>query len=104
MRSGKLTSPTPEISEADWQRTPVSVQRFIVEMVQRLAQLEEQVRVLEEKNRLLEERLGSDSQNSSKPPSSDGPEVQPRPGRGVAASQDMKGMGGSCIQSSSVSV
>lgn len=46
-----------------------------------LEPLEELVTTLQERIRELEARLGMDSTNSSKPPSSDPPQAKPRRGR-----------------------
>jgi transposase len=58
-----------QISEADWQATPVSVKELVEALMEEVAQLKVQVAVLEEK-------LGKNSKNSSKAPSGDGPEVK----------------------------
>ncbi len=47
-----------KIPKADWDATPLSVQMLVRVLSERLAQ--------------LEEKLGQNSQNSSRPPSSDG--------------------------------
>jgi transposase len=62
-----------EISAEDWQRTPASVKRLLLASASEVAELKERVALLEEENRLLREQLASNSQNSSRPPSSDGP-------------------------------
>jgi transposase len=56
----------PGISEDDWTATPVAVRALITSLIQRIAD--------------LEDRLNQNSQNSSKPPSSD-PPYKPRPPR-----------------------
>jgi len=45
----------------------------VVRLDQELVGARERVRLLEEENRVLRARLGGDSSNSSRPPSSDGP-------------------------------
>jgi len=57
------------ISAEDWERTPSAVR---VVLVTRVAQLEKEVVELRAKVAALEEKLGQNSRNSSKPPSSDG--------------------------------
>jgi transposase len=57
-------TPPPEISAEDWAATPVAVRVLVTELLQRIAR--------------LEARLNQTSQNSSKPPSSDPPQVRPR--------------------------
>jgi hypothetical protein len=61
------------INADDWQHTPANVQRFIVELVERLGKVEAQLAAVQEENRLLRERLAGNSGNSSSPPSADGP-------------------------------
>jgi len=66
----------PLVSEHDWQATPVRVQRVLVAVVAvggQLPALHQQVAALAERVRELEARLGRDSSNSSRPPSSDPP-------------------------------
>lgn len=95
MSSEQLIPPTPEITDEDWQHTPASVRRLVLDLIRRVAQLEaevsalreqnrllqEQNQLLQEQNRLLQERLGQNSQNSSQPPSSDGPAAPERPAK-----------------------
>ena len=51
-------------SESDWLATPEPVRRYVESLAQRIEQ--------------LESRLNQNSQNSSKPPSSDPPYQRPR--------------------------
>jgi transposase len=60
-----------EISAEDWERTPASVKRLVMALASEVAGLKQRVLVLEEENRLLREQLAGNSQNSSRPPSSD---------------------------------
>ncbi|MBK9940686.1 MAG: IS66 family transposase [Kouleothrix sp.] len=76
------------IPDADWARTPTSVQavvRALVQVVQdqqlQLHAALEQIATLQQRVADLEARLKSHSQNSSKPPSSDPPSAPPRPAR-----------------------
>lgn len=62
-----------EISADDWQRTPASVKRLLLALASEVAELKQRLAVLEEENRLLREQLAGNSQNSSRPPSSDKP-------------------------------
>ena len=64
--------PELPISPEDWEKTPASVQVVIVMLWQEIPTLKEQV----EK---LQERLNKNSQNSSKPPSSDPPQKRSYP-------------------------
>lgn len=73
-----MPPPLPAISDDDWSRTPLSVQHLIVDSIRRVAQLEAEVSALHEQNRWLQERLSQNSQNSSQPPSADGPTAPPR--------------------------
>ena len=57
-------TPPPGISEEDWAATPVAVRVLVMELLQRVAR--------------LEARLKQTSRNSSKPPSCDPPQAQPR--------------------------
>jgi transposase len=72
MDLGPMAQPEQEISEEEWQRTPARVKRLIQD-------LERRVSALEQENQRLREQLGSNSANSSLPPTSDRPEVPPRP-------------------------
>jgi hypothetical protein len=73
-----MSAPPAGISEADWAATPASV-REIVGQVQALREENEQLRAqltaLAAELTGLRERIGRKSRNSSRPPSSDGPEV-----------------------------
>jgi transposase len=52
---------------------------LVVEQARVIAELREQVAALEAENAELKRRLGMDSTNSSKPPSSDSPFAKPAP-------------------------
>ena len=65
--------PELPISSEDWARTPPAVQAVVLT-------LWEEVRILRARVAALEERLGRNSQNSSRPPSTDPPGL-PRPQR-----------------------
>lgn len=54
-----------KVPKADWEATPASIQALVLVLSERLQQQDERLRQ-------LEERLNQNSQNSSKPPSSDG--------------------------------
>ncbi|MEM6716922.1 MAG: DUF6444 domain-containing protein, partial [Cyanobacteria bacterium P01_C01_bin.147] len=75
-----------KVPKADWEATPASIQALVLVLSERLQQQDERLRQ-------LEERLNQHSQNSSKPPSSDGfgPSLKPkksakRPSRGPSKS------------------
>lgn len=58
-------------SEEEWAQTPLAVQEFVLALVAR-------VQALEAELSSLRERVKRNSHNSSKPPSSDGPDVPPK--------------------------
>jgi hypothetical protein len=74
--------PELPISEEDWKETRPAVQAVVIALWQQVKVLQAQVEALQAEVAQLRERLGQNSQNSSKPPSSDGPEAPPRSGRG----------------------
>jgi len=62
-----------EIPDGDWEKTPESVKRLVVQLLERIA-------ALEERQQELEEQVQRNSQNSSQPPSQDVPqEFKPKP-------------------------
>jgi transposase len=72
------------ITEEDWSQTPPSVQAVVISLWQQLQVLQvlqAQVDGLQEEVLKLREQLGRNSQNSSQPPSSDGPKAPERPKR-----------------------
>jgi transposase len=69
----------PEVSDADWARTPASVRRLVAVLVERIARLEARVAEQDREIASLREQLGKNSRNSSKPPSSDPPGAPPPP-------------------------
>jgi transposase len=76
-------------SESDWLATPEPVRRYVESLEQRVEQLEATVAQLLKRIEQLESRLNQNSQNSSKPPSSD-PAYQ-RPERGSKKSKRRRG-------------
>lgn len=74
---------TPPIPVELWEQIPPHVRAVVAvvieEQAQRSAALETQVIELQKQVRVLRERLAQTSQNSSKPPSSDGPHVKRKP-------------------------
>jgi transposase len=74
------------ITQADWEQTPNSVQNVLITLWQvngslkpQVTMQQEQITRLERELARLREQVNQNSQNSSKPPSSDGPGVPPRP-------------------------
>lgn len=76
-------------SESDWLATPEPVRRYVESLEQRVEQLEATVAQLVKRIEQLESRLNQNSQNSSKPPSSDPP--YQRPERGSKKSKRHRG-------------
>ena len=68
-------------SNLEWAVTPEAVKRYIIELENILQQLQKRQDALEKRTDMLESRLNQNSQNSSKPPSSDGPFKKPKPKR-----------------------
>jgi len=71
--------PELPISEEDWNHTPLAVQAVVIALWQQVQTLQAQVVTLQAEVAQLREQLGRNSQNSSKPPSSDAPSAPPRP-------------------------
>jgi hypothetical protein len=61
------------ILQSDWDKTPASVQAGVIELRQENQALKQQVATLQAAVEKLSERVNKNSQNSSKPPSSDAP-------------------------------
>ena len=59
-----VTDPPPGISQSDWQVTPVAVRQLVQTLLASVGQLQQEVAQ-------LREQVNKNSQNSSKPPSSD---------------------------------
>jgi transposase len=75
-------TPEPPIPKQQWDEMPPVVQTALRDVFERY---EQRIARLEKRVRELEERLGRNSTNSSRPPSSDAPAVQrtpPRPATG----------------------
>ena len=78
--------PPPGITTQDWDKTPTSVQTLVYtmltaveEMQQIMPQLQKQIEQQQKRINQLEEQVGKSSRNSSKPPSSDPPNVKKPP-------------------------
>jgi transposase len=70
----------PSLPQDLWEQTPPAVQASIGRLEARVVTLEALVHSLEEQVRTLQEQLRKNSRNSSRPPSSDPPQL-PRPRR-----------------------
>ena len=66
------------LSDLDWALTPQAAKQYIIELENILGQLVQRHEALEKRTDTLETRLNQNSQNSSKPPSSDGPFKKPK--------------------------
>lgn len=75
------------ISAEEWATTPASVQRWVHELLGVVGGLQEMVGQLQGRVAQLEEAVGKNSQNSSKPPSSDGPGVKKAAAKGKGQRQ-----------------
>jgi len=73
--------PELPITEEDWNHTPAAVQAVVMALWQQVQTLQAQVATLQVAAAQLREQVGQNSQNSSKPPSSDAPSAPPRPKR-----------------------
>jgi transposase len=60
-----------DVSEADWEQTPVSVKRLVEVLIERLEYQDQQIQKMQSDIEWLKEKLTRDSSNSSLPPSSD---------------------------------
>jgi transposase len=74
------------IKPTDWEATPLVVQTVVVMlwhekqvMAEQIKQLQQQVTELQAEIERLQERVGKNSRNSSKPPSSDPPDMKSKP-------------------------
>lgn len=67
-----------KIREA-YRQGPEGIATLVMALVAHVEVLEERVRVLETENAALRAKLGTNSRNSGKPPSSDGPGMKPHP-------------------------
>ena len=70
--------PKRPISNLDWAATPQPVKQYIVYLEQTIVSLVAKIEQLEKRIENLEVRTKKNSQNSSKPPSSDSPFNKPK--------------------------
>jgi transposase len=59
------------ISATDWSATPVSVQRLLLSLIERVEEQSRQIAALQAENAELREQVSRNSGNSSQPPSTD---------------------------------
>ena len=72
-----MTTPPAGILKADWLATPASVRASILSQKEEIDQLRQQLTALATEQAQLRERIGRNSRNSSKPPSSDSQGFKP---------------------------
>ena len=60
-----------EIDADDWEKTPVSVRKLVVQLGLKIEQLEQHLLQLQVSNQQLNEKANRNSQNSHSPPASD---------------------------------
>ncbi len=65
-------------TDDDWRATPEPVKQYIRTLEETIVQLLSKIDQLEKRTEALENKLNKNSQNSSKPPSSDGPFKKPK--------------------------
>ena len=70
--------PKRPISDLDWAATPQPVKQYIVYLEQTISTVVDKTQQLEKRIEQLEVRTKKNSQNSSKPPSSDSPFKKPK--------------------------
>jgi hypothetical protein len=73
--------PPAEISVKEWERTPESVQDLVYKLMAVVDEMQQVVPQMQQRINQLEEQVGKNSRNSSKPPSSDGPQVKKPPAK-----------------------
>ena len=65
-------------SQLDWLSTPEPVRAYIIHLEQVIGQMQQRLDLLEKRTEKLEVESKKNSQNSSKPPSSDSPYSKPK--------------------------
>ncbi len=64
------------IDGTDWEKTPISVKKLVVQLGLKIEQLEQHLKELQVKNQQLNEKINRNSQNSHSPPGADSPNFQ----------------------------
>lgn len=64
------------IDAPDWEKTPISVKKLVVQLGLKIEQLELDLKELQVKNQQLNEKVNGNSQNSHSPPRSDSPNFE----------------------------
>ncbi len=67
---------TARIDTDDWEQTPVSVRKVVVQLAGKVEQLEQLLKELQVENQQLREKSDRTSKNSHSPPASDPPNLQ----------------------------
>lgn len=67
---------TAGIGTDDWEKTPVSVRKLVVQLGLKIEQLEQHLKELQVSNLSLSEKVNQNSQNSHSPPASDPPNME----------------------------
>lgn len=93
----------PGIDADDWEQTPLSVRKLMVQLVLKVEQLEQQLKELQVENQQLREKTNRNSHNSHSPPASDPQNRQKREkkkptGKSEGDNQVIPVIAGSCIQ------
>ena len=102
-----MTTPPAGISDVDWLATPPSVRALVMAQQEQIQLLQQQLTALATELASLRERIGRNSRNSSRPPSSDGPGLSRPPAAKVVAasvvgSRGIPEQGRNCCRSSAL--
>ena len=79
------------ITEEDLANTPPPVLKLLLHLIERITQQEERIAQQEKRIEELEAKLGMNSSNSSKPPSTDSPYKEKKTGRKPKQRKTRKG-------------
>ena len=79
-------------SQLDWLTTAQPVRDYIIYLEKTIFQMQQQLGQLEKRTEKLEVQTKMNSQNSSKPPSSDSPHTEPEQGWQVAQASSQTGL------------
>jgi hypothetical protein len=73
--------PPADITVQDWKATPESVKDLVYQLIVVVEEMQQVMPQMQQRINQLEEQVGKNSRNSSKPPSSDGPQVKKPPAK-----------------------